>query len=76
MAYIDIKQTVWERYEIPDDMEIPEFSNAGEVDDFIVDNDITSDILFETMVDMTIAENLGCSTVEVYDDNGDLIFSN
>lgn len=76
MAYIDIKRTVWERFEIPEELDIPEFSNTWEIDEFISDNDIEGDFLIETTVDMTVEENNGSSTVEVYDDNGDLIFSN
>ena len=45
MSYIDIKRTVWERFEIPDDVIVPEFSNTREVDEFISDYNLYGDFV-------------------------------
>ena len=76
MAYIDIKYTHWERVEIPDDVIVPEFSNTSEVYNFIEQYDLESYILEETIFEMSLKENGNESTVEVYDDEGDLVFNN
>jgi len=76
MAYIDIKRTIWERFDIPDDVIVPEFSNNNEVDEFISDYNLYGDFLLETTADMHVEDNGGCSTIEVYDDFGELIYNN
>lgn len=38
--YIDVKEVVWNRYFIPEELEIPEFKNTTEVYDFIDDNEL------------------------------------
>ena len=68
MAYIDIKRTVWERFEIPDDVIVPEFSSIREVDEFISDYNLYGDFLYDTIADMHVEDNGGYSTIEVYDD--------
>ena len=36
MSYIDIKRTIWERFEVPNDVIMPEFSTTSEIDEFIL----------------------------------------
>ncbi len=76
MAYIDIKKIVWERFEIEDDIIVPEFSTEDEVEEFISDNNLYGEFLYDTVTDMTIDQNEGASTIEVYDDQGELVFNN
>lgn len=76
MAYIDKKVTIWERYEIPEDIELIDFSDEDDVNGFIHEHFLCSELLLETDYPLTVEENGGASTVEVYDDFGELIYNN
>jgi hypothetical protein len=82
--YIDYKKTVWERIHIMD-----EILNENEMIKAISDNQQTNswlwddcdsepdrEDLLETEEIMTPKDNGGCNTIEVFDDDGNLIWSN
>lgn len=77
MRYIDELTTVWYRYYIPDDLELPEFKSEEDVDDFLLDNDyrFQTEIIPEVSDRLDIKNNGGFSTLEVYDDTT-LLFRN
>ena len=75
--YIDVKTTVWERWYIPDDVVIPE--NEFDIQDFLDDNefwDWENEAIIETSEWMSVDQNDGEATIEVFDENGKLICDN
>lgn len=77
MMYVDIKQTMWRRFYIDEEAPIIEdINNEDEVMRYIEDYCYDSETLYETIEDLQIKENNGEATIEVYDDNGDIIWDN
>ena len=74
--HIDVKFTSWKRFYFPDNIEIPEFKSENEVEEFIADNMTECENLFGCEYDMTVEGNDGESTVEVWDDNDEIIWEN
>jgi hypothetical protein len=75
--YLDYKCTVWRRIYISDDNNNKEYIleklKQGAEPLF---QDAEYETLYDTSEDMTVDENGGCSTIELYDDNNELIFKN
>lgn len=71
MAYIDIKHTVWERYEI-EDIHIEEFMKLNEKErhqevlNSLLDNSTDIKFLHDTSEYITPAENSNAPTIEIY----------
>lgn len=82
--YVDMKQTIWERIYFDDDVvnkdEIIEMLNSPmNFPSDIINEDFgfyDSEMLYDTIEYVTIEENNGGSTIEIYDSNDDLIWSN
>ena len=79
MVYVDIKQTMWRRFYI--DEEAPELKSLdvvteNEIMQHINDYCYDSETLYETIEDMTADENYGEPTVELYDDDNNLLWNN
>ena len=79
MMYVDIKQTMWRRFYI--DEEAPELKSLDVVTEnkimqHINDYCYDSEILYDTIEDMTADENYGEPTVELYDDDNNLLWNN
>jgi len=83
----DFKVTTWERIKVDTDQEekiLQAIKNGtiNSVDDIytLLEQDgianIESEMLLEFCEEMSLAENGGCSTIEVYDDNGKQVFKN
>ena len=81
MGFVDFKITIWERIYIDDDKidMVVDKIKSGEVassDDMYSQFEervaIDSEILLETGESMTLEENGGQSTIEVYRDNEDI----
>ena len=75
--YVDIKETVWTRYYIRDveEQEILQKLKNGEYLWDISDN-IESDIMFDTIEEIEVGDNMGCATKEFYNDKGELLWDN
>ena len=75
--YLDYKCTVWRRIHIPDDKNdkgyILEKLKQGAEPLF---TDAEYETLYDTSEDMTVEENGGCSTIELFDFEGELLFKN
>jgi hypothetical protein len=75
--YLDYKCTVWRRIHIPDDNNNKEYIleklKQGAEPLF---QDAEYETLYDTSEDMTVDENGGCSTIELYDFEGELLFKN
>jgi len=75
--YLDYKCTVWRRIHIPDDKNNKEYIleklKQGAEPLF---TDAEYETLYDTSEDMTVEENEGCSTIELYDFEGELLFKN
>jgi len=74
MPYIDVKQTIWRRYYIPE--EIDNQSDIIKLIDSLEYQDLDSELMFDTEEEMTPIDNDNQSTIEVYDYNGSMIWSN
>lgn len=82
--YIDFKETVWSRVEIPEKLrvEVSMMINDGvtmqEIFDFIVEKkgDSTYDVIYDTSEFMTLKDNKGDSTIELYTEDGVLLSYN
>ena len=85
--YIDVKTTVWERFHFEDDMDMNKIIDilktaliGIEPIELLVDEELLfqeSETLAETSVYMTVEENSGYSTIEVYTkDNTESIWDN
>lgn len=87
MAYLDFKITSWKRIQVPDEKVeevIQKLKEGGcdapydlldeaENDDFYIDY---CGIDLECEEPMTVEENSGCSTQELYDNDGKIIYKN
>lgn len=75
--YLDYKCTVWRRIHIPDSKNDKEYIlhklKEGAEPLF---TDAEYETLYDTSKDMTVEENEGCSTIELFDFEGELIFKN
>lgn len=74
--YIDQKYTAWKRYYFPDNIEVTEFEDEEQVNNFINENMISCENVDDTECDMGLDENSYEPTIEVYNDDGDLIWDN
>jgi hypothetical protein len=83
----DFKVTTWERITIDTDQEekvLQAIKNGSinSVDDIYTlleqdgDANIETEMLLDFCEQMSLVENGGCSTIEVYDDNGEQVFKN
>lgn len=80
--YVDVKVNVWQRIHLNE-----EGATLNDIKKTIEEGGVGSlwdredcDIYWETMVEteeyISVSENGGCSTVEVYDDDGNLLWKN
>lgn len=88
MAYVDVKVTVWERLDGIDEKLVPELtqkistgelSDINQIYDFVEKKQCMShstEFLYDTQDSMTVEQNGGASTIELYDDNDDMIADN
>lgn len=74
MPYINIKQTIWDQYYVPDDIEVPEFTDDEGVWKFILDNDLEAETI--ECGDLFPEDNGGFSTIEVADDEFNIVYQN
>lgn len=74
--YIDKKVTAWKRFYFPNDIEVPDFSNDNEINVFIDENIESCEDLQMDFDEMTVHQNGGFSTIEVFDDNNSIIYQN
>ena len=75
--YVDVKESMWTRYYIDDeDFDVNNLADIEEGLYEVMANSYDPEPLYDTADSMTIAENDGFSTVELYDDNHNLIWSN
>ncbi len=75
--YIDYKCTVWRRIHIPDDKNDKEYiieTLKKGVEPLFTDAEYET--LLDTSGDMTVEDNDGCSTIELYDVGHKLLFKN
>lgn len=83
--YVDVKVTVWQRIKLNEDEDVsaedvieklklhePWLGFLWNEEKFSIDWDTITD----TEEHMTVEENGGCSTVELYDDDGKLLWEN
>lgn len=78
MGRVLVKLTVWEEYQIDDDLlEGIDFETEEGID-YVLDECFSADseILYDTFEDMPLSENQGFSTLEIYDDAGNLLYAN
>ena len=83
--HVDVKITMWMRVELPEDMSKEEaidiLEKTGSVDEFFDNEELYPDFQFEyvdienTEEDMSVEENDGQSTLELYEDE-ELIWQN
>jgi hypothetical protein len=81
--YVDVKVTVWQRIQLneEDGVTLNEIKNTIENEGVNAlwdrkDCDISWETILETEEYMSVSENGGCSTVEIYDDDGNLLWEN
>lgn len=74
--YIDKKFTGWCRFYFPADLEIPEFESEKEVEEFINDYFIECENLYDTEEYMSVVNNDGNRTIEVYTDDNEIVWKN
>lgn len=81
--YVDVKETIWCREHFTTTKEnMEKIKNAVEADNYDPWEDKSlvqpyeREHIFETSESMTIGENGGCSTLEMYDDDGELVCKN
>lgn len=73
--YKDIKVTLWNREHF--EIEAEDFEEAKKImllDDY--DNVLESEMLYDTMELMSVLENNGDSTIEIYDEYNNIIWTN
>ena len=75
--YLDYKCTIWRRIHIPDSKNDKEYIleklKQGTEPLF---TDAEYETLYDTSEDMTVEENGGSSTIELFDFEGELLFKN
>lgn len=75
--YLDYKCTIWRRIHIPDDKNDREYileKLKQGVEPLFTDAEYET--LYDTSEDMTVEENEGFSTIELFDFEGELLFKN
>lgn len=82
----DFKITTWERVQVSAEHEQQvleaikngEITSASDVHDFVDEQEgfVETQRLMEVDEQMTIQENGGCSTIEVFDDSREIIYKN
>lgn len=81
MAYIDVKHTIWGRYNIPDSINLEEFKEElnnclnSEQDSLIQEKCPNFEYLIDTSDYMVPSENQA-PTIELYNDNNECIWEN
>ena len=81
MAFVDIKHTIWQRYQILDE-KLEEFMKLDEKDRYeaifheIIDNATDSEYLYDTLDYITPAENQNNPTVELFDESYKAVWDN
>lgn len=70
MAFVDVKQTIWQRFFITDE-QLEDFMKLDEKEKYkitydLVDQSSENEWLYDTSETITPAENNNCATVEVY----------
>lgn len=70
MPYIDVKCTIWRRFFIDDSEDAVEIAKKHEYSEF------DSDLIDDTEEEMTPEENDNQSTIEVFDEDDNLLWSN
>lgn len=80
MPYVDVKVTVWERYYYKKGSDISKIVEVAKDEvSLLSDPDIgfsETEFMIDTSEFMLPNENMNQSTIEVYDDNGDLFWDN
>lgn len=80
--YIDTKLTIWDRMEFESKeqmlqakamLESGELKSGLDVSDHF---ELTSEILYDTQEEMSVEENEGSSTLEIQDEDGNVIWHN
>ena len=66
MAIIYNALKVWEAFVVPDDIEIPEFKSTSDVWDFIIGNNLQSDLRQDLIEDTN-------ECIEIYNDKNELM---
>lgn len=74
MPYINIKNAVWDQYHVPDDIELPEFTKADDIWEFIMQNGLDSKPIEYEFLEPFM--NGDYSTIEVVDDDYEIIYQN
>ena len=74
--YIDKKFSGWCRFYFPDDIDIPEFKNEDDVEEFINDHMLECENLYDTEEYMSPKDNFGEATIEVWDNDDNIIWEN
>lgn len=86
--FIDFKTTIWDRIYINDTVpqsikeqliklvKDKEIIDANQCYGFYPDIDDSYELLNDTQEPMSLEDNDGCNTVELYDDNNNLIWGN
>lgn len=82
MAYFDIKVSVWQRINIPDNVKLEDVIeyfkkniSTHNIDEIGIDNS-TYENLIDTEEELTPKDNGGCSTVEIYNDHANKVWDN
>jgi hypothetical protein len=82
MARVEIKVSIWEAYEIDSPEQLQEILaklESGEIrtgEDISLAYDIPMNYIDDTSEDLSVEDNDGCSTIELRDDEGQVIWSN
>lgn len=75
MGYIDIKFTGWGRYTFDDDeVDINQLESEKDIVEIL--HKCNWEEMYETYQDMTVSENDGMSTIEVFNENNELVWKN
>lgn len=82
MARLEVKVSIWESYEIESPEQLAEILaklKTGEIrhgEDVSLEYDIPMNYIDDTSEDLSVEDNGGCSTIELRDDEGQVIWSN
>ena len=89
MAHIDVKITTWARYDLTDDVDIEKVRRILELSssvDGVIDemklnycessSGVTYNVIDETEEKLTLEQNDGYSTIELIDDDNNIIWQN
>lgn len=80
--YLDIKNTIWERIEIQNETQYKEVLKKLESGEFTSGSDVAnflnsgSEFLYDTTTEMDLEGNEGFSTLELYNDENEIVFKN